>query len=104
MQCVSLFYHLVFFQSLLPLISCHAFKLGMGSEQDAQCSEQDAHTTTRISSLLILRFKISPMRVSLSPIRVYLLTSKNDIFTQNSQLKLYYFVNEIQCLFFETIK
>jgi len=23
-------------------ISCHAFKLGISSEQDAQCSEQDA--------------------------------------------------------------
>jgi len=47
-------------------ISCHAFKLGMGSEQDAQCSEQDAQcseqdaqcseqdarTTARISPLL----------------------------------------------------
>jgi len=98
MQCVSHFYHLVFFQSLLPFISCHAFKLGMGSEQDAQCSEQDAqcseqdaqcseqdaHTTTRISSLLRLRFKISPMRVSPSPIWGYLLTWKSDIFIQNS--------------------
>ncbi len=29
----------------------------MGSEQDAQCSEQDARTTARISPLLTLRFK-----------------------------------------------
>ncbi|MFP4120635.1 MAG: hypothetical protein ACLFWI_06395 [Coleofasciculus sp.] len=42
MQWVSHFYHLVFFQSLLPFIRCHAFKLGIGSEQDAQCREQDA--------------------------------------------------------------
>ncbi|EDX77268.1 hypothetical protein MC7420_405 [Coleofasciculus chthonoplastes PCC 7420] len=33
-------------------MSCHAFKLAMGSEQDAQCSEQDARTTARISPLL----------------------------------------------------
>ncbi|WP_157453119.1 hypothetical protein [Coleofasciculus chthonoplastes] len=26
----------------LTLLSCHAFKLGISSEQDAQCSEQDA--------------------------------------------------------------
>ncbi len=39
------------------VISCHAFKLGISSEQDAQCSEQDARTTARISPLLILRFK-----------------------------------------------
>ena len=66
-------------------LTCHAFKLGISSEQDAQCSEQDAqcseqdaqcseqdaqcseqdaqcseqdaHTTSRISPLLILRFK-----------------------------------------------
>ncbi|MEQ8386589.1 MAG: hypothetical protein RH949_29960 [Coleofasciculus sp. A1-SPW-01] len=66
-------------------ISCHAFKLGISSEQDAQCSEQDAQcseqdaqcseqnaqcseqdaqcseqdarTTARISPLLTLRFK-----------------------------------------------
>jgi len=31
------------------VVSCHAFKLGMGSEQDVR--------TTRISPLLTLRFK-----------------------------------------------
>ncbi|MFW5779609.1 MAG: hypothetical protein ACOCXU_06245 [Coleofasciculus sp.] len=55
-------------------LSCHAFKLGISSkqdaqcseqdaqcseqdaqcsEQDAQCSEQDAHTTSRISPFII---------------------------------------------------
>ncbi len=45
-------------------ISCHALKLGISSEQDAQCSEQDAQcseqdarTTARISPLLTLWFK-----------------------------------------------
>ncbi len=40
------------FQTLSPSdvgVSCHAFKLGMGSEQDAR--------TTMISSFLTLRFK-----------------------------------------------
>ncbi|EDX70922.1 hypothetical protein MC7420_8173 [Coleofasciculus chthonoplastes PCC 7420] len=44
------------------------------------------------------------MRVSLSPIRVYFLTSKNDIFIQNSQPKMYHFVNKIQGLFVAKIK
>ena len=35
------------------VISCHASKLGMSSEQDAQCSEQDARTTTDKNSAII---------------------------------------------------
>jgi len=31
--------------------------LGISSEQDAQCSEQDARTTARISQFLTLWFK-----------------------------------------------
>jgi len=39
------------------VISCHASKLGMSSEQDAQCSEQDARTT-RVGAIIGIKVEM----------------------------------------------
>jgi len=45
--------------NLSERLSCHAFKLSISSDQEGQCSEQDAHTTTkRISQFLTFDIKV----------------------------------------------